>query len=89
MKKSKRSSRKHVTDSVDVRARSQIVLQTSKLDAMSLEDRRRAIIELNRTLANVESHNTEYDFMLTRPKKSSFKKAVNLLKKRIGVFELG
>lgn len=69
--------------SVDLRARSKIIVQKPKIDTMSLEERRRKVIELNRALSNIEHPNSEYDFMLTKTKKSNMRKAIKILKRRV------
>ena len=83
MGKTKVVHRKKVRSGMDVRARSKIVIQKPRIDTMSQEERRRRVVELNRAICNIDHPSSEYEFMLTKTKKSSVRKAMKIFKNRV------
>lgn len=70
-------------NSLDLRARSKIVMQKAKAETLSQDEKRKNNIGLNRALTNLDSQSSEYDFMLPITRKSSFRKAIMIMTKRI------
>ena len=68
---------------VDLRGRSNIIIETPLFDKMSQEERIERINELNNLMRDLEQKNTEYEFMYARISKKYFKKAFDLFKNHI------
>ena len=74
-----------VKTNIDLRRRSDIIVQPSDFDTMSLEEQRKRIIKTNKMLFNTASNASEYDFMLVSVDKNYHRLLRQMLRRIAGL----